>query len=363
MGKQKTKQKGITLIALVITIIVLLILAGVSISLVIGDNGVLTQASNAVIVNREATAKEQVAMALASAETEYWTEWAKNSSVSKDTYFTATNLNEKYLTGVGEIKSITPNTDGTKEIKYQSNDQGEIYYFTVDANGNIATTYLVDKVTVGDYIDIGINYENKQNFSTNDYITNTEALEGWRVLSKSGSGITGTVTLVSAGCPLTFTHNYDNSTSTGYSSMSILMLNDMYKTLETSPEKFCYFIDSGFKVNNESTFDMTNIFTTEKYIDTSKGVHALGCNSELNGSETDGEIETLYKEITGDTKTMTQLSGYTVGTTTLKAIVEGKGKTWNSRLDNLMAQGQNYWIGGTIGRNDVLWRCERKWRY
>ena len=37
------KQKGITLVALVITIIVLLILAGVSISLALGNNGVLTR--------------------------------------------------------------------------------------------------------------------------------------------------------------------------------------------------------------------------------------------------------------------------------------------------------------------------------
>ena len=42
------EQKGITLVALVITIIVLLILAGVSISLVMGENGVLGQAANAV---------------------------------------------------------------------------------------------------------------------------------------------------------------------------------------------------------------------------------------------------------------------------------------------------------------------------
>ena len=40
------KQKGITLIALVITIIVLLILAGVSIAMLTGQNGILTQASN-----------------------------------------------------------------------------------------------------------------------------------------------------------------------------------------------------------------------------------------------------------------------------------------------------------------------------
>ena len=41
-----TNNKGITLIALVITIIVLLILAGVSIAMLTGQNGILTQASN-----------------------------------------------------------------------------------------------------------------------------------------------------------------------------------------------------------------------------------------------------------------------------------------------------------------------------
>ena len=38
--RQTNKQKGITLIALVVTIIVLLILAGVSISMLTGDNGI-----------------------------------------------------------------------------------------------------------------------------------------------------------------------------------------------------------------------------------------------------------------------------------------------------------------------------------
>ena len=37
-------QKGITLVALVVTIIVLIILAGVSIALVLGDNGIITKA-------------------------------------------------------------------------------------------------------------------------------------------------------------------------------------------------------------------------------------------------------------------------------------------------------------------------------
>ena len=38
------EQKGITLVALIITIIVLLILAGITISLIIGNNGILNRA-------------------------------------------------------------------------------------------------------------------------------------------------------------------------------------------------------------------------------------------------------------------------------------------------------------------------------
>ena len=41
-------QKGITLIALVITIIVLLILAGVTIAMLTGENGILNKATGAV---------------------------------------------------------------------------------------------------------------------------------------------------------------------------------------------------------------------------------------------------------------------------------------------------------------------------
>ena len=40
-------SKGITLVALVVTIVVLLILAGVSINLVLGENGLITQAQEA----------------------------------------------------------------------------------------------------------------------------------------------------------------------------------------------------------------------------------------------------------------------------------------------------------------------------
>lgn len=53
-------QKGITLIALVITIIVLIILAGVSINLVLGNNGMITRAKNAKEQTDQAKINEEI---------------------------------------------------------------------------------------------------------------------------------------------------------------------------------------------------------------------------------------------------------------------------------------------------------------
>ena len=60
-------NKGITLIALVITIIVLLILAGVTIATLTGENGILTRATQAEEEQADATVKEAISLA--------WTEY------------------------------------------------------------------------------------------------------------------------------------------------------------------------------------------------------------------------------------------------------------------------------------------------
>ena len=58
------KNNGITLIALVITIIVLLVLAGVTIATLTGENGILTRASQASEKTKQASAEEQVQLAV-----------------------------------------------------------------------------------------------------------------------------------------------------------------------------------------------------------------------------------------------------------------------------------------------------------
>ena len=47
LKKVKKQERGITLIALVVTVIVLLILAGVAVNLTVGDNGLFKRAQNA----------------------------------------------------------------------------------------------------------------------------------------------------------------------------------------------------------------------------------------------------------------------------------------------------------------------------
>lgn len=83
--KKLGNQKGITLVALVVTIIVLLILAGVSLSLVAGNNGILSRATKAVDTNEVASAGERAELLIAEAQTAYYEAKYVSSSTTTDT--------------------------------------------------------------------------------------------------------------------------------------------------------------------------------------------------------------------------------------------------------------------------------------
>lgn len=68
------KQRGITLVALVVTIVVLLILAGVSLNLVLGENGIVVKSREARTENDHSTVLEMLQMENSNYETEYATE-------------------------------------------------------------------------------------------------------------------------------------------------------------------------------------------------------------------------------------------------------------------------------------------------
>ena len=120
------KQNGITLIALVITIIVLLILAGVSISLVLGDNGILNQAKKSVKDHSEAEIIEQIKLA----HSAYEMAKAGGSTESAQKYISdrlKEVLDDKNLTvsvseETGEI-TVSVNARGeTNKYKYNPQD-------------------------------------------------------------------------------------------------------------------------------------------------------------------------------------------------------------------------------------------------
>ncbi len=73
-------QKGITLIALVITIIVLLILAGVSIAMLTGDNGILSNARKAQTQTVTKSNEEVLKLGISDCITEFY---ANSANVGK----------------------------------------------------------------------------------------------------------------------------------------------------------------------------------------------------------------------------------------------------------------------------------------
>ena len=99
------KEKGITLIALVITIVVLIILAGVSISMLTGENGIITKAKESKEENRGGTVEERRDLWLANISLDENT----NSQVAQELPELLADLKEEGLLSDDEITYINEN--------------------------------------------------------------------------------------------------------------------------------------------------------------------------------------------------------------------------------------------------------------
>ena len=139
------RQKGITLIALIITIIVLLILVGVTITMLTGENGILNQATKSTIETYHGTVKEQIIL-------------------GADEYFTAKNVDgykEDVIKYLLNEKSYTEEVDDYYRVKVEkvastiktgkgkTKAEGDIYVIekentTTAQNTKIASTVISD---------------------------------------------------------------------------------------------------------------------------------------------------------------------------------------------------------------------------
>ncbi len=151
--RKDSNNEGITLIALVVTIVVLLTLAGVSLNLVLGNNGIITKAQDAKLMTRAGSAEDEVELWKSD---NYIARTSNQATVDKETMLQG--LKDKNLVYEEEIdrdnEIITiKKKDGTivKEINYS--DSVEVT--NVDSS---VQQYYVDNVEY----DYGIGLKSKE---------------------------------------------------------------------------------------------------------------------------------------------------------------------------------------------------------
>ena len=125
----KTKE-GITLISLVVTIIVLLILAGISIQMLTGDNGILKRASEASETTGISQVLEEVKLVATEGMSNYYLGEEENIVTAVE------NAISIKVSGFKEFTS----TRGTSPIQGIVTRNGKDYAFSVDANSGVVTS-------------------------------------------------------------------------------------------------------------------------------------------------------------------------------------------------------------------------------
>ncbi len=125
----KKKNKGITLVALVVTIIVLLILAGISLS-IITNSGVFEKANKAKKVNMLAVAREEVSLAI-------------------DTHITDSYINNKKITP--KMISDEVNKSNNRETHAENEEQFPTYIIYPETDTKIGEEI---QVKIGENLEI-----------------------------------------------------------------------------------------------------------------------------------------------------------------------------------------------------------------
>ena len=154
------KNSGITLIALVVTIIVLLILAGISISMLTGQNGILNKAIEAKEKTQIANEKEAIGLAAMEALTE------GKGTITKEIL---TNKLKSYL-GKNDVELT-----GNGPWQYVGSDGA----YTIGATGKVAQgwVYVYDNTQEAKEAPVGVT-NGKITLNIGDYINYDPGTEG-----------------------------------------------------------------------------------------------------------------------------------------------------------------------------------------
>ena len=136
---KKEQSKGITLIALSITIIVLIILAGITISFLMGNNGILNKTRTAKENNSKATATEKINLKITSSQIDMYGKEQRMPTLKELSLSFEKDGEIEYVTETSKLASVeynvpsdNPNTIYTKLKEYP-------YEFEIDSNLKLAS--------------------------------------------------------------------------------------------------------------------------------------------------------------------------------------------------------------------------------
>ena len=246
MNKCKFKERGITLVALVVTIIVLLILAGISIQ-AITNTGLFANAKLAKEKSIEGHLKEEITLAIQSIQAE---EVYKGNSVTLETL--AGGQLEK------ELKDITAElTDGEINGEYKD------YEYTIDSNFNVTINGPVTGVRIKGSAEVQTGYvfegntvEIKVTASiTEGTITGIEAPEGATI--KTDTSTTEKVYTVNKNGAYTFKITSDSEKTKNITA-------NVENILGAPQIKISDITENSFKINVENSYP-EGVITEYKY--------------------------------------------------------------------------------------------------
>ena len=324
----KNKQeKGITLIALVVTIVVLLILAGVSIRLVLTNNGVISKAKEAEKLTDEGNAKDIMSLYLAGLAFE-----KEQDSGFRLADYLSSNI------GNDGLEDFLNNGDGHAQVAYK----GYKYLVNLD---DYSFEYLGK--TDGE----GVNRHIKQVLDNNNEdvpgIAMVEAGEietedlGWKVLSVNSDGTVNLIANKNTGFEVSL------SGINGYTN-GVKALNEicskLYGNLEINGVK----VLSARSVNAEDFYNIKYTSNGRVYENSKKIQPYINTLDVANNGYS---TEQISEYIDVSNTSAVQASNTNMLLANTNPTLRNQNKT-NKETVNMISTGNNYWLATRYGYSD-----------
>ena len=129
------RNKGITLIALIITIIVLLLLAGISISMLAGNNSILNRGGQSRAANALGAAKDEVSMKIQAATQDYFLSvYNSNTTTSTGNTYSRSQLDADAMAAVTSISTADVSIKQQEGANWNTSDQSIILQYNPDGS-------------------------------------------------------------------------------------------------------------------------------------------------------------------------------------------------------------------------------------